>query len=209
MKKYPVLIECTRKQKRENRRAFRRLGLRKAGKEEDIYYFSGRVNKRKYEKLQEHCRKYHISYKINNSYGSRSSNYRSVFFKEHPPYFGDYYFCTYCGRLIHKDKITVDHLYPVGIARKSITLQKKLQHKGISDINSPENLVPSCRKCNQKKSSKMGKWIIRGKIGKYPSLWIVRHTIRIVLFAVICYEMYTHGMIADILNFLSSFIHLG
>ena len=45
---------------------------------------------------------------------TRSSNYRMVFFEENKPAFRNkYYQCAYCGRLLTKDTVTIDHLLPI------------------------------------------------------------------------------------------------
>lgn len=44
--------------------------------------------------------------------------------------------CSYCGQEFNTDDMTVDHLYPFSLGGPTI----------------PENLVPTCKKCNQTKS---------------------------------------------------------
>ena len=108
-------------------------------------------------------------------------DYRKTFFSNNPPVIHNNYFCAYCGKLVNKENITVDHLYPIGAVKKDPKLQKKLKRKGIKDINDKKNLVPACRTCNKKKSANLGIWIIKGKIGKHQFLWIIRHLIRLII----------------------------
>ena len=110
---------------------------------------------RRARKLRAYCEKVHLHFQFWNAYGKRGSSYRKAFFDAHAPIFGDYYFCAYCGRLVRSDKVSVDHLYPVGRAGKSVTMQKLLKKKHFSGVNDPRNLVASCKSCNQKKGKKM------------------------------------------------------
>lgn len=66
----------------------------------------------------------------------------------------------------------VDHVISIDLARKNIFYRWLLLGK---DVNSLNNLVASCHKCNKRKSNNGGLWVIRGKIGPYlqPALWII------------------------------------
>ena len=143
------------------------------------YY--GYINKRKLNRVIEYCKEQHLQYTLNGEFSERSTGYRKTFFQNNLPFVGERYFCAYCGRLIKKEKVTVDHLYPVGAAKRSMKLQKKLKRMGIDNINDAKNLVPACKHCNSKKGRKMGQWIIRGRIGRHPYIWVVRHSIRIYI----------------------------
>lgn len=127
------------------------------------------------------CKRHNLIYKVENEFSVRSTDYRDTFFKTKAPTIGNFYFCSYCGRLVHKDNLTVDHLYPVDKAQKNIRLQKHLQRKGLSSINDIKNLVPACASCNSKKRAKMGLWVVKGEIGRIQKLWYVRHLIRIAV----------------------------
>jgi hypothetical protein len=164
------------------------------------YEYLGDVNEWWIDDLIALCKSYHLKYRINDDFSERSVNYRYHFFKNYAPAFKDMYFCSYCGRLARKDKITVDHLYPVGVAKRSIKLQKKLYKKGIKNINDIKNLVPACKSCNSRKSAKMGWWIVKGKIGKNQHMWIFRHIVRIIIIGIVIYFLCTHdlGTINDV-----------
>lgn len=115
----------------------------------------------------------------------RSSDYRQQFFLANTGLFhkGRYYQCAYCGKIIPRDRITVDHLISVKGTQKS-RMYKALLHKlKITDINDTKNLVPACQHCNSKKGSKGGLWILRGIIGKSFALWVFRWAICIILIA--------------------------
>lgn len=141
--------------------------------------FEGYVaNYHKLRALQNYCYHHKLRFQINNSFGKRSSNYRQEFFIHYPPYKKDKYFCSYCGKVISKNNLTVDHLYPVHIVNKSSYYQAKLMAMGALSVNDYKNLVPACKKCNSKKSSKIQGWVWRGKIGRIQSLWPIRKFIK-------------------------------
>ncbi len=154
----------------------RRFGLRK-----DRYGgYAGTVpSRRKLEKLRAYCEQKQLYFRINNAYGKRSGSYRSRFFASHRPVFFGFYFCAYCGKLLPKSKVSVDHLYPVGSASRDPDMQKFLKKKHLSGINDPKNLVPACRRCNQEKGQKMDGWIRKGRIGRHQWVWLLRHLLRI------------------------------
>ena len=179
---YPVVIECYKNKKRRYKYKFRLYGLKWNG----IDAFVVRLNKKNYAALSYYCAGKHLKIYINNEYGTRSFDYRKRFFDANPPVIRNMYFCAYCGRLRRKRDITIDHLYPVGCAKKSIKLQKKLSNMGIENINDIKNLVPACERCNKSKSNRMGAWIVKGKIGRHPMIWVARHFLRIIIFISIC-----------------------
>ena len=71
----------------------------------------------------------------------------------------------------------VDHLIPVSAAQNSLFIRILLNICGITNINEEKNLVSACRKCNRKKSDKIGLWVIRGAFGRYRIIWILRDII--------------------------------
>ena len=181
--KYAIEVKCPVKRSKQVKKSLKRYGLKWLGGEN----YAGMLTRKTYESLAVFCQHSKLKYRINNAYGSRSADYRRRFFRANPPPIGKMYFCAYCGRLRNRRHITVDHLYPVSRASKSIPLQKKLRRMGIRNINSPQNLVAACKRCNNRKGGKMGLWILRGKIGRYPELWIFRHTIRIIILSILLY----------------------
>ena len=173
---YPISVSGKRITKLQKKH------LKKNGLEWDGLNYVGYINSdRAVNKLRNYCDRHKLRLKINNSLGTRSSDYRRIFFIYNKPMIGEKYICAYCGRLLKKDKVTVDHLYPVGRASKNLKYQKKLERNGIKNINQPSNLVPACSKCNRMKSSKTGLWIIRGKIGRYKYLWYLRWGMRVTV----------------------------
>ena len=181
--KYLVIVDCPRQRRGAVKRPLRKYGLKWAGNGK----FKGSVNRKNFEGIATFCQKRHLKYRINNAYGARSADYRRRFFRANPPHIMDMYFCAYCGRLKRRRYITVDHLYPVGRASRSIQLQRKLRKMGIRNINSVRNLVPACKRCNSRKGKKMGLWIIRGRIGRHPGIWVMRHTMRLITVSILLY----------------------
>lgn len=175
---YPIAVENSK-----NKTFYFDFRLRMYGLTRDGSRYTGHVSRRKMGKIERYCRRKHLKYYIDNEYGKRSSNYRQIFFQNSIPAFGSYYFCAYCGFPVRKDKVTVDHLYPNAKAQKSLGIQHWMKLMGIPDVNSPKNLVPACRRCNQHKAAKMGIWIFAGYIGKIRLLWYVRWTIRFIVLA--------------------------
>lgn len=184
---YPVIVECSKFQKKKHKRKLKRLHTRYSYKENGIYYFCGRLNERRFETFKYYCMDNHLKFRINNEFGTRSATYRKEFFKHNPPCIGKYYFCSYCGIPLTRKTLTVDHLYPVGAVSKDIKLQKKLKRKGIHNINDVKNLVPACSRCNGRKGKKMGKWILKGEIGRHQKLWVVRHLVRIAVLVLLAW----------------------
>ena len=198
---YDVSVKCDRKDKKFHRRQMRKYKMHWNGDG-----FFGRVSEWRYEDISAYCRKNHLRYSIDNGFGVRSNDYRRAFFSHYPPMIHNMYFCAYCGRLIPKRKITVDHLYPVSVANRSISVQKKLRRYGIDNINNYKNLVPACRRCNAKKSANMGFWLWKGQIGRFQHLWLVRHAVRITILILIFTFAYDHGYIDTLINNLKGLL---
>lgn len=91
-----------------------------------------------------------MSQTYQNKFGT---NYRTEFFKHHKGLFG-LYFCTYCGKIMHKSVVTVDHVVP-----KSKFLANK-----VWDANTKFNLVAACHSCNSSKGNKVDLRIVQGEL---------------------------------------------
>ena len=50
---------------------------------------------------------------------ARDKEYRKKFFNTHSPDIKDKYFCSYCGKLLKPEEVTVDHIIPIAKAQKS------------------------------------------------------------------------------------------
>ncbi len=104
---------------------------------------------------------------------SRSNNYRYNYIKKHPGFFG-FYSCSYCGAIVHRRNMCVDHIFPVNKTRRSINgkafvlmntafSSKKARRYG---VNGTWNTCSSCSRCNSIKSDDAGLWLIRGYFGR-------------------------------------------
>lgn len=169
--------------------------------------------KRDVERIKNLCARHGLKFMYDNSYAERDSSYRQRFFSAHKPDILGKYFCCYCGRLYPREKITVDHLYPVGAVSQNMRLQRKLSRMGIENINDERNLVAACASCNSAKGKKLGAWIRRGRIGRHRSVWIVRWALRITILSLALYIAFyvltnhqTPPFIEDFLNTISEYI---
>ena len=114
-----------------------------------------------------------MSKRRNKNY-ERGSNYRKTFFSKNKHF---RYRCAYCGKRLKEEDVEVDHLIPVGAAKNKLLVRVLLNLCGIHNVNDEKNLVSACRKCNRKKSDKMGLWVIRGAIGRHRIVWILRDVV--------------------------------
>ena len=117
---------------------------------------------------------------------TRSSNYRSLFFAKYPSPTGKYR-CAYCGKKKPKDKITIDHIFPVHCMEKYPAVRKRAALFGIHGSNDMKNLCTACMRCNQKKEAKMGIWILKGFLGKQPWYWPLRRILTVILVFFVLY----------------------
>ena len=125
----------------------------------------------------------------------RNNKYRQEFFEHNK---GPYH-CAYCGKGLRDDYLEVDHLVPVSQAKSKISVRTWLHFCGITNVNDPRNLVASCKKCNRKKSDKMGTWVIRGMIGRHKSIWVARNIIVAICILFILSAVCANTTICDLL----------
>lgn len=121
---------------------------------------------------------------------NRSKNYREKFIRMHPPDRHGKYRCVYCGRKIKTKEMQVDHIVPIGAVRRHPLLRAHMKGR----VNDMSNLVPSCRKCNLKKSAKTGlRYRIRARLGSHEGYWKFRKAVRTILILLlvfaVCYGM--------------------
>lgn len=148
-------------------------------------------------KYQRFCSKHALVFVECDPQYMRSSNYRSLFFKQSRPDRGDKYRCVYCGKLLYSDRITVDHIIPVNKvlrSNKKKKYRKYLKMIGASSVNDIKNLAPSCSSCNLKKSDHGGLWIVRGFLGRHFTYWTIIRSIKTIMMIVLLsglYNMYS------------------
>ncbi len=187
MKTYPIVVSGSRMEDKAIKRVLTKAGLAWDGIE-----YSGQVTERRLKKLQRFAEAQDpkLTLRITNALGRRRADYRRRYFSNHPPDVGKRYICVYCGRWMKRDAVTVDHLYPVGRVSRDVKLQKKLERRGIRNINDPQNLVAACQPCNAGKANSMGFWILRGRIGRHPGLWFARYLLRMAVIAAGVWSVY-------------------
>ncbi len=151
-----------------------------------ILYEKKDCSRREKKRMQRYCRKKGIPFEAVPTQYTRSSNYRSQFFAHHPSATGKYR-CAYCGKKQPKEKITIDHIFPVHCMEEYPAVRRRAALLGIHGSNDLRNLCTACRACNQKKEAKMGMWIVKGFLGKQPWYWPLR---RLVVFAAVAYLLY-------------------
>ncbi|SDB27461.1 HNH endonuclease [Eubacterium oxidoreducens] len=127
------------------------------------------------------AKKLHLRLEIEEPKFDRGTHYRQDYFDAHPPDVKNRYFCIYCGRLLKKEKVEVDHIIPVYRARKSKRVQRRLKRKGFDGVNDVRNLGASCKRCNRTKSANMGLWVVRGYLGQHYKFQVTRWIVRLIL----------------------------
>lgn len=130
----------------------------------------------------------------------RSDTYRTEFIRNWPPRAGKYR-CVYCGRKISKNDMEVDHVVPVKAVSHNLLYRLMVPPEG---VNSLSNLVPACHKCNRRKGSKCGFWLIRGKFWRicFPLYTILR--IALVVAIIGCLYFVFFGYDSEFLKTLIS-----
>lgn len=143
--------------------------------------FTATLSKRRAEEIRMQASRYHLKYYAYDSMYKRSSGYRAAYLRKHPSVNGKYR-CVYCGKLLPKEMITIDHVIPVDAARHSKKFRKLLPH----GVNDDSNLVPSCLECNRKKGqSTAKKWWRKAKHGSRESYWTIRLIMHVIFLFVL------------------------
>jgi len=127
---------------------------------------------------------------------TRSNDYRDTFFKTYKPAVPAKYRCAYCGRKFERKNVTVDHIFSVNALMYKQTTRDLADFCGIHGANEAKNLVAACKRCNSKKGTKGGLWIVRGFLGRSEKLWKIRKVVRIALVAALIwggYMLYQDG----------------
>ena len=100
----------------------------------------------------------------------RDTDYRSDFFRKNPGLKGSIWFCAYCGKpLVGQRSVQVDHVLPPSrVAKKKYKKGALVKNTSAlaRALNGTMNLVASCKKCNMRKSDKVGVVSVRGMVGK-------------------------------------------
>lgn len=168
-----IEIFTTERSRKDPYRAFRKFqSVRRMG--QNMY----RIQAEEFQirKVERICRRRH--YELERIYPEnlgRSDNYRKKFLEHYPRPFGGYR-CRYCHRRLSDKKMTVDHIYPVYRAKMGKNIWMRLMR--IEDVNDVRNLAPACYRCNSRKGSSAGLWVLKAILGKYRIYWLIRWLIR-------------------------------
>lgn len=141
--------------------------------------------KRRKEEIKQFCKVHRLNFMWKSTEYARDTKYRKRFFEEREPVVGKFYVCMYCGKLIKRDEVQVDHIIPVFRAETDWKVQMLIKNLGWKGVNDVKNLGASCGGCNRKKSSKMGWWLIRGILGKFFLFQCIRWGMRIAFLIVL------------------------
>ena len=142
-------------------------------------------NKRKVNRL---LKKNHLKSRIYEIRWERSNNYRTNFFKyNNPPYK-----CRYCRKWLNKKNMEVDHIVPINKVKKGNYARLLLKIHGMNNVNDAKNLAPSCKKCNKRKSDKLGLWYLKGLYGNYKLFWFFYYLFIMMFVISIIYILYSN-----------------
>ena len=110
-----------------------------------------------------------------------------MFFLTHKGVFRspNYYFCSYCGKLLHRKNVQVDHLISVHSVSRPGMGRVIMKLARIHDINESSNLIPSCQYCNKQKGAKGGMWLVRGFLGRKSFYWFFRKSIYLATYIIL------------------------
>lgn len=93
----------------------------------------------------------------------------------------------FCRRKLAREKITIDHIFPVHCMEEYPAVRRRAALFGIRGSNDLKNLVPACRRCNLRKGTRMGWWIIKGFLGRTWWYWPVRKLLRLTVILAVAY----------------------
>ena len=154
---------------------------KRKSRKSNCYKFTN-VKGRKKKRLTQKFKTQALKYRWYKEEWDRSSHYREKFFRQKKQ---KRYRCRYCNRSLKKADMEVDHLIPVSKVKDYSAARILLKFSCKSpqaDVNHINNLVPSCHKCNNRKSDKMGLWYVRGILGRYRLYWLILGMIKIGFF---------------------------
>ncbi|MBR3251701.1 MAG: HNH endonuclease [Solobacterium sp.] len=140
---------------------------------------------------------------------AKGDNYRRIFLESQ----GETCRCVYCGKFFPKKSITVDHVIPADLAKRSPYIRWKLERKGYKSIDDPRNLVAACYRCNnRKKNLNLFRYRFLAKYGRYDWFWrlrtmlIILAVIIVLLTGALIVNYATHHSFAEIVSGFENFI---
>lgn len=149
-------------------------------------------DKQTLKQIKKYCRRRFLRFVMVDDRMERSNSYRKKFFDSYHGIFGSgLYLCAYCGRPMRKNKVRVDHIIPVYLAGNSGKYRRILALKGIKTVNDTKNLTASCAKCNGRKGSLGGLWVVRGYFGKSALRVLLKEALYLIAGSFLLYALYT------------------
>lgn len=148
-------------------------------------FYTKKVGEEEKTSFVKYCKKHKLTCAVIDEKYTRNNSYRKEFLEQYKN--NSHILCAYCGLLVDKKDITVDHIIPVDKAKKGKGGARMLMNiLRVDNVNNQKNLAAACKKCNNRKRTKMGFWVIKGFIGKSKCLWTIRWLLRIgIIIAII------------------------
>ena len=175
-----------------------------SNKANNSYTYTGSYKKCSY--IQRKLAKKGIDSKVYKKQYSRSSSYRNKFFIETNN--KKSYRCVYCGKTFPRKRITVDHIVPVSLTKRSKLARLLLKIRGCSGVNDIKNLVPSCNSCNNNKSDELNlKYMFLSRVGNYHFYWIIRLIVQISILILVMYLLLNNTSILKLIKYNLSLIY--
>lgn len=142
------------------------------------------------ERCKNFCKFHRIDIEIYND-ENYSRAFRKKYFIKDSGFFnkGKYYHCACCGMLLKKDKVWIDHLFPVYPVKEneySVVNKRLLKFLHMTNIDCNKNLISLCKACYINKGCKTGIWIIRGWLGKHFIFWILFYGLILAYLVILC-----------------------
>lgn len=175
-----------------------------SNKANNSYTYTGSYKKCSY--IQRKLAKKGIDSKVYKKQYSRSSSYRNKFFIETNN--KKSYRCVYCGKTFPRKRITVDHIVPVSLTKRSKLARLLLKIRGCSGVNDIKNLVPSCYSCNNNKSDELNlKYMFLSRVGNYRFYWIIRLIVQISILILVMYLLLNNTSVLKLIKHNLSLIY--
>lgn len=136
-------------------------------------------------KMFHFCRRRKLSLDAVPTQYTRSRNYRNEFLQKIKQYPGDT-----GARTAEENWQGEDHnrpYFPVHCMEEYPAVRRRAALFGIRGSNDLKNLVPACRRCNLRKGTQMGWWIIKGFLGRTWWYWPVRKLLRLTVILAVAY----------------------
>ena len=145
-------------------------------------FYTKKVSEPEQQELVAYCNENKLKYLLVKESHLRNSTYRKEFLKTQKH---KWTLCAYCGLPVRTSEITVDHIIPVDKVKKTRYAKWMLKRLHIENVNELRNLAGACERCNSRKRTRMGLWVLSGFLGKSIVLWCIRWLLRILMIGVV------------------------